>query len=81
MIPKPVFLYDSAFLPFGTMSNRMVPKLLRSFGTRHLILWHHVKQNGSKTSLLLFNMIGVDQNRFLGVKQIKSAIAFLANVP
>ena len=43
-------------------------------------LWHHVKQTGSKTSYHLFNMIGVDQNRFLGVKQIKSAIAFLANV-
>ena len=26
MIPKPVFSYDSAFLPFGTMLNRMVPK-------------------------------------------------------
>ena len=38
------------------------------------------KQTGSKTSYHLFNMIGVDQNRFLGVKQIKSAIAFLANV-
>ena len=35
----------------------------------------------SKPRLSLFNMIGVDQSRFLGVKQIRFAIAFLANVP
>ena len=44
-------------------------------------LWYHVKQNGSKTSYLLFNMIGVDQDRFLGVEQNEFAIAFLTNVP
>ena len=59
MVPKRAKRFSLRDFPFGTMSNRMVPK----------------------TSLLLFNMIGVDQNRFLGVKQIKSAIAFLANVP
>ena len=81
MIPKLLDLSDNTLDPFGTMLNRMVPKLLTNPNSGNMNLWHHVKQNGSKTSLLLFNMIGVDQNRFLGVKQIKSAIAFLANVP
>lgn len=68
-------------LSFGTMSNRLVPKQKGRSNFRANSLWHHVKQNGSKTSYHLFNMIGVDQNRFLGVKQIEFAIAFLANVP
>ena len=81
VIPK---LKDNESLfdfPFDTISNRIVPKPMDTELIEEVCLWHHVKQNGSKTSYHLFNMIGVDQNRFLGVKQIEFAIEFLTNVP
>ena len=49
VIPK---LKDNESLfdfPFDTISNRIVPKPMDTELIEEVCLWHHVKQNGSKT--------------------------------
>ena len=52
VIPK---LKDNESLfdfPFDTISNRIVPKPMDTELIEEVCLWHHVKQNGSKTTKL-----------------------------
>ena len=66
---------------FGAMLNRLASKPVGPRVRSPMTFGAMLNRLASKPRLSLFNMIGVDQSRFLGVKQIRFAIAFLANVP